>query len=115
MSNQKRGAYGEKLASIYLEQKGFTIMERNYRYKRAEVDIIAQKDNLLLFVEVKARTHEGYGFPEEAVGNKKATMIIMAADQYIYEKQWQHDIRFDIVSIDLSGESTISHFEDAFF
>lgn len=113
--NQERGDFGERLAATYLEQKGYAIVERNYRYRRAEIDIIAQKENLLLFVEVKARTNKHYGYPEEAVDNKKAAMIVMAADQYIYEKQWEFDIRFDIVSIDLRGKTSISHFEDAFF
>lgn len=113
--NQKRGNYGERLAATYLEQKGYAILERNYRYRRAEIDIIAQHGDSLIFIEVKARTHNSYGFPEEAVDNKKAAMIMMAADQYIYEKQWQSDIRFDIVSIDLNASNSITHFEDVFF
>lgn len=113
--NQKRGNYGERLAAAHLEQKGFAILEKNYRYKRAEIDIIAQKGNLLLFVEVKARTHNDYGFPEEAVDDRKAAMIMMAADQYIHEKQWQFDIRFDIISISLRENGAVHHFEDVFF
>ena len=112
---RKRGDLGENLAATYLEQKGFAILERNYRFRRAEIDIIAQKENLLLFVEVKARSNKQYGFPEEAVDDKKAAMIIMAADQYIHENQWQFDIRFDIISIDLIEKTAISHFEDVFF
>lgn len=113
--NKTRGEHGEALAAEYLKKKGYTILERNFRFKRAEVDIIAKKEKLLLFVEVKARTNEHFGFPEEAVDQKKAALIIMAANQYIYDKQWHDEIRFDIIAISLKEKTAIYHLEDAFY
>ncbi|MGK7389198.1 MAG: YraN family protein [Candidatus Cyclobacteriaceae bacterium M2_1C_046] len=111
------GKEGEKLAAEYMIGKGYEILEENFRYKRGEIDLIAQKDQLLVFVEVKARTNVGYGHPEESVDNKKAEMIIKTADQYLLEKDWQGLIRFDIISIYFRKTSSpdIMHFEDAFY
>lgn len=111
------GKEGEKLAAEYLQEKDYQIVEKNYRYKRGEIDLIVQKDNLLVFVEVKARTNAGYGHPEEAVNVKKEEMIIKTADQYLIEKNWQGLIRFDIISIFFGKASSpeVVHFEDAFY
>lgn len=113
--NKTRGNYGENLAAHFLENKGFTILERNFRFKRAEIDIIAKKEKLLLFVEVKARTNQNFGFPEEAVNEKKVGLIIMAANHYIHEKHWHGEIRFDIIAISLKGTVEVVHLEDAFY
>lgn len=114
-AKQARGKLGEKLAAAFLQQKGFTIVDMNYRYRRGEIDLIAQKENLLLFVEVKARSGKGgWGMPEEAVDSRKAAQIISCADAYIFEKDWQGEIRFDIIAVELGRETRITHFEDAF-
>lgn len=68
--HNETGKTGEKLAADWLE-KGFTILEKNWRHKRLEVDIIAEKDNLLHFIEVKSRSSQNYGLPEESVSLKK--------------------------------------------
>lgn len=109
------GRYGEALAARFLKEKGFLIIKRNYRYKKGEIDIIARKDNLLLFVEVKTRTTINYGYPEEAVSAKKAGLIIDAADYFIHKTSWNFNIRFDIISITIGSEARIKHFEDAFY
>ena len=110
------GILGENMAAEVLIQKGYLIRERNYRYKRSEIDIIAEKDGILVFIEVKTRKSIRFGFPEEFVSEKKAEMVITAAEQYIYETEWKKDIRFDIVSIVMNKNgSEIQHFEDAFF
>ena len=110
------GILGENMAAEVLIQKGYLIRERNYRYKRSEIDIIAEKDGILVFIEVKTRKSIRFGFPEEFVSEKKAEMVITAAEQYIYETEWKKDIRFDIVSIVMNENgSEIQHFEDAFF
>jgi|SRR5690606_28039192 len=114
-SNKIKGDLGEELASSYLNKLGFTIVERNYRYKRAEIDIIAIKDKLLVFFEVKTRNGIGYGYPEEAVNEKKAEMVIMAANNYILDTGWENDIRFDIISISMQDKQQITHFKDAFY
>ncbi len=115
MTQRDSGQQGEILAADYLEKKGYEIVTRNFRYKRAEIDIIAQKSSLLVFVEVKARSSNVYGHPEEFVDEKKASLIIEAADHYINMHQWEGLIRFDIVSVMLKPSVSIHHFEDAFY
>lgn len=109
------GQYGETLAQNYLQQQGYSILHTNYRYKRAEIDIIAHKSELLVFVEVKTRTTDTFGYPEEAVNSRKEKMLLDAAEAYILAKGWEHEIRFDIVSVTLNTPPTIVHFEDAFY
>lgn len=109
------GHKGEAIAIEYLQKQGFNILARNYRYKKAEVDIIAQKSNLLIFVEVKTRTSNRHGYPEEFVSQKKTDLFLLAAEEYIYHYNWQHDIRFDIISITASGPAVqVHHIQDAF-
>ncbi|WP_242926120.1 YraN family protein [Pontibacter vulgaris] len=109
------GLNGESMAAAYLQEKGYTILSRNYRYKRAEIDIIAEKPGLLVFVEVKTRTSDKFGFPEEAVTMKKQELILAAAEEFILQKGWEQDIRFDIISITLSNPPELHHIEDAFY
>ena len=111
-SNTEKGIASESLAAEYLINKGFEIRERNYRFKRGEIDIIALENNTLVFVEVKSRAVTYFGFPEEAVSNKKAALIIETAENYIYEKEWKGSIRFDIISI--TGKE-VMHLPDAFY
>ena len=113
--NKELGLQGEQLAADYLENKGFTILEMNYRHSRSEIDIIASKEDLLVFVEVKARTNTDYGLPENFVDDKKAEIIMKGADHYIDEINWTGNIRFDIISIVKNGEAELKHFEDAFY
>lgn len=118
MKSQKKetGKKGEELAVAYLLKKGFEILCRNYRFKRAEIDLICKKDQLLVFVEVKFRSNVAYGLPEDAVSNNQQEKIIEAAENYLFENQWESNIRFDILSVlYLNGKLEISHFEDAFY
>lgn len=107
------GQLGERLAANFLEKKGFEIVERNYRCGRAEIDLIARRENWLLFVEVKTRASTRYGHPEEFVDTGKMSRLYFAAEQYIYRINWQGHVRFDIVSVKLGRETEIAHFEDA--
>jgi len=107
------GARGEQLAADFLKTKGFEIVARNYRHRRAEIDLIAKRGNWLIFVEVKTRTSISYGYPEEFVDDQKARLIFQAAEEYIYSTDWQGHIRFDIVSVRMSLPPEIVHFEDA--
>lgn len=109
------GAKGEQMAANYLQSKEYSIVERNYRFKRAEIDLIVLKDECIVFVEVKTRSSNVYGHPEEAVNEKKARKIVEGAENYVQEKKWAGNIRFDIVAISLGAESEIRHFEDAFY
>jgi putative endonuclease len=113
---KKKGDYGEKLAAAALSEKGYRILVLNYRCGRNEIDIIAEKDGVLVFVEVKARKNSRFGFPEDFVDERKAELITTAAEHYILETGWKKDIRFDIVSILMGNDGhEIQHFEDAFY
>ncbi|HRI78544.1 MAG TPA: YraN family protein [Cyclobacteriaceae bacterium] len=112
----KKGDEGEEMAAQFLQQKGFEILERNYRFKKSEIDLIVRKDNWLVFVEVKLRSSTAFGFPEEFVDYHKKKMIFAGALNYMIENDWQGNVRYDIVAIHLSGtEPDIHHVEDAFY
>jgi len=112
----KRGEGGEQLAEALLEAKGYVIRERNYRYRRSEIDLIVQRDNWLVFVEVKTRTSDAFGFPEEFVDAKKKRKILEGADYYLYITDWKGNVRYDIVAINLEQqEPQLLHIEDAFY
>lgn len=110
------GVDGEKEAAEYLIGKGYEVVERNYRYLKAEVDLIVKKGNWLVFVEVKTRSTNAFGFPEEFVDKEKEENIFLAAEEYMYRVNWQGNVRYDIVSVLGTGfEREITHFEDAFY
>ena len=113
--NKELGQEGEQIAANYLQKKGWKIHEMNYRYSRSEIDVIASKNELLIFVEVKARTNIAFGLPEESVDEKKAQNIMKGAEHYIAEKDWKGNIRFDIISIVKKETMEIKHIEDAFY
>ncbi|WP_420147932.1 YraN family protein [Spirosoma sp.] len=114
--HNETGKQGEEEAVRFLCAKGFDIVTRNYRHQHAEIDLVAKKGKLLVFVEVKTRTNLSYGNPEEFVSYTKARLIMKAAEQYIFVHDWRHDIRFDIVAVTLAGsEFRVSHIEDAFY
>ncbi|MFH6983177.1 YraN family protein [Marinoscillum luteum] len=113
MDTKNKGKYGEDLAVSYLRKKGFEIVERNYRFRKGEIDLITLLNNeVLVFVEVKLRKGDAYGDPETFVSRKQERLIIQAAEDYIFAINWQKDIRFDIISI--TG-SRVEHIEDAFY
>jgi len=115
-SQHQLGKDAEHLAASYLQRKGFSIVARNYRYKRAEIDIIAQKGACLLFIEVKARTSNRFGYPEEFVFPAKQALLREAAENYIIAHDWNQAIRFDIIAVlQRNGKAQIMHFEDAFY
>lgn len=110
------GRLGEHLAVEYLGRKNYQIIERNWRFGRSEIDIIAIQGNILVFVEVKTRSYDHFGKPEEFVNSKKETMICDGAAAYMREKAYSWEFRFDIIAVLLTGEQPeIKHFEDAFF
>jgi putative endonuclease len=110
----KTGQMGENLAADFLIAQGFEIVARNYRYKHAEIDLIVKKGNWLIFVEVKTRTSTHFGEPEAFVDEKKSRKILEGAEEYVHATNWQGNIRFDIISVTLSHEPKVEHFEDAF-
>jgi putative endonuclease len=109
------GKKGEDLALQYLRKKGFTLLERNWRFRHKEVDIIAADGRDLVFVEVKTRSNEWFGTPEEAVDDKKQRYLMDAAEAYIRANNIDTNIRFDVVSIILKpGYQSIDRIEEAF-
>ncbi len=110
------GKIGEDLAVAYLQDKGYQILERNWRSGHKEIDIIAlNDDDVLIIVEVKTRKSDDFGEPDIAVGITKQRMLIWAADAYVRYKNLDVDVRFDIISIVISdAEPEIEHIEDAF-
>ena len=114
MDNKIKGKFGEDVAISHLEKSGYEILERNYRHKRGEIDIIALFENkLLVFVEVKLRSRIDFGQPEDFVTNVQKNLIINGAEDYVFAINWNKDIRFDIITVGLEGE--VEHFEDAFY
>ena len=109
------GKEGEKLAVDFLLKNNYKILEKNYRYLKAEVDIIAQKGPILAAIEVKTRTTNYYGNPEEFVNPKKIKLLISAIDNYVIERDIDVEVRFDIIAIITNNKETkIEHLEDAF-
>lgn len=110
------GQEGERIAAEYLINKNYTIIARNYRIGKAEIDLIAQNENRRIFIEVKTRTSAKYGSPDEFITHQKERMIIDAANHWMMENSWEGEFQFDIISIILSeGDPEIQHFPDAFF
>ena len=98
-SKKAYGKFGEDTASHYLTLRFYKILERNYRKRNAEVDIIAQKGKTLCFVEVKTRSNDKFGTPGEAVDFKKQQKIILGAQNYLAQTNWQGEVRFDVAEV----------------
>ena len=111
------GIRGEEIAIELLKKKGYKILERNWRYKKAEIDIICKKDDILIFVEVKTRSTMKYGMPEDFVSKSKRKLMFGAANAYMEKINHFWEIRFDVISILMNKlyPPKIVHFEDAFF
>jgi putative endonuclease len=116
-SHNDTGNKGEAIAKKHLEDNGYQILEVNWRYRRAEVDLIAFKDSTLIFAEVKTRTGNSYGEPEDFVTYAKQGLMTLAAEEYIYKTSHNDEIRFDIISIlfDKFDHYNLNHIEDAFW
>jgi len=110
------GKLGEQLASDFLVQKGYALLYKNYRYLKAEIDIIAQRENTLAIVEVKSRSSDYLEEIAETVNKKKIGLLVSAADHYVIENDLDVEVRFDIITILKKGKGfQIEHLEDAFF
>lgn len=114
--HNKLGEKGEQLAADYLLQHGYVIEERNYRFQKAEVDIIARKGDILAVVEVKTRSTADFGNPQDFVKPKQIQRLVEAVDHYVNENQLDVEVRFDIIAIVRQGNSfQIEHLMDAFY
>lgn len=114
--HNKLGKLGEKEAVEFLKKNHFEILELNWRWQKAEVDIIARKDSTIIFVEVKTRSTSFFGNPEEQVTRKKQMLLADAADHFINFHNLSQPVRFDIISI-VTEKNTIAirHIENAFY
>lgn len=116
-STRKKGSAAENLAAAYLESKGWIVLDQNYFFERAEVDIIAYDQACIVFVEVKSRSGTQFGHPEDFIDPKKEKNIYKAAEAWMYERKMEGSpARFDVISIVQKGNGApdIKHFEDAF-
>ncbi|MDR2222383.1 MAG: YraN family protein [Flavobacteriaceae bacterium] len=114
--NHELGKEGELAAAQFLEEAGYKILERNWRYKKAEADIIALKDNVLVIAEVKTRSSLYFGLPQDFVTKKKISLLITLANAYVEERQLTNEIRFDILSLfSNKGTIEIEHIPNAFY
>lgn len=115
--HNKIGEKGEQIAADYLLNKGYIIVYRNWRSGRKEVDIIAEKDGMLVIAEIKTRSRQDIAFPEEFVNKRKQQHLKTAADAFMMAHPQYRDIRFDIVSVIMAGDEVkeIVHFEEAFY
>lgn len=110
------GRKGEELAAEHLLHNGYDILERNYTFDKAEIDIIAKKDDTLAVVEVKARSSIDFGNPQDAVNSKKIQRLVKVIDHYIVTNNLDTEVRFDIIAITKNGKNhTLEHLEDAFY
>lgn len=115
-SHNELGKKGEDAAVEFLKAKQHEILARNFRFHKAEVDIISKAGNIVVFTEVKTRSSEKFGYPEEFVDKKKIRLMKEAAEEFMYQNNFQNEIRFDIISVtNEKGELKIHHIEDAFF
>lgn len=110
------GKLGEDLAADFLQKEGYDIVERNWIFQKAEVDIIAKKENVLAIVEVKTRSSIDFGDPQDFVNPKKIKLLVKAVDEYVNRNELDFTLRFDIIAI--SKDATIykiEHLQDAFY
>lgn len=110
------GKLGEELAVEYLQKDGYTILATNWIFQKAEVDIIAQKENVLAVIEVKTRSSLEFGLPQDFVKPKKIQLLTKAIDAYVNQENLDLNVRFDIIAIHKEGKSfVIEHLIDAFY
>ena len=114
-THNELGKKGEELAVDFLQKKGYQILERNWRFKKAEIDVIALKNDVLAIIEVKTRSTAYFGNPQDFVNEKKIQLLVEAVNEYVISKDLDVEVRFDIVAIlKTNNNFSIEHLEDAF-
>ena len=112
MHSRDIGALGEKIAAEYLTGLGYVIRERNFRLREGEIDIVAEKDDFLVFIEVRTRTSNSYGTPEESVTTQKKERLIALAEAYIEDREdLPSSWRIDVVAIELGPKRKVARLE----
>jgi putative endonuclease len=110
------GKLGEEMAVEFLQKNGYEILETNWTFQKAEVDIIAQKDNILAIVEVKTRSSLDFGLPQDFVKPKKIQLLVKAVNEYVISNDLDVEVRFDIIAVHKEGKKfELEHILDAFY
>ena len=110
------GNLGEELAIEFLQKNGYTILEANWTFQKAEIDIIALKESCLAVVEVKTRSSIDLGLPQDFVNTKKMQLLVKAANEYVVQNDLDVNVRFDIIAIHkYNNQFNIEHIEEAFY
>ena len=110
------GTLGEELAVEFLEKNGYKILETNWTFQKAEVDMIATKDTVLAVIEVKTRSSIEFGLPQDFVKPKKIQLLVKAINEYVISNDLDLEVRFDIIAIQKENKGfLIEHIEDAFY
>lgn len=110
------GKLGEELSVAFLQKNGYTILETNWVFQKAEIDIIAQKEKVLVIIEVKTRSSIDFGSPQDFVKPAKIQLLVKAVNEYVISNDLDLEIRFDIIAVHKEGkEFKIEHLEDAFY
>ena len=115
--NITTGKMGEDMACSFLQKNEYHIFERNFKCRIGEIDIVAKKDNSVVFVEVKTRNGDMFGMPCEAVNHKKRRKIVNSAAYYmmLHREYGKYDVRFDVIEVLISGKNAkINHIKNAF-
>ena len=109
-SHNNLGKYGEELARLYLQERTFIVLHCNWKHSYYEIDIIASKENVLHFIEVKTRRSSHFGMPEESVDTKKLEKLMNAAEEYLYlHPEWKQ-VQYDVLSISIGGDNKAAFF-----
>ncbi len=120
------GKLGEELAVQFLQKEGYEILETNWTFQKAEIDIIAKTENTLAIIEVKTRSSLDFGLPQDFVKPKKIQLLVKAVNEYVVSKDLDIEVRFDIIAITASVQPSVSgyktdksfeieHLKDAFY
>lgn len=110
------GQKGEELALRYLQQKGYRILDRNFRCRLGEIDLVARDGDCLVFVEVRTRSSSKYGLPQESITTAKKKKLRRLAQFFLASGQYEGlNVRFDVVAVDFTGGVDLTHIEDAFY
>jgi len=115
-SHNDLGILGENIATNYLLKHGYRVLERNFVFQKAEIDIIARKANIIAIVEVKTRNSDFFGDPQSFVTASKIKLLIKAANEYVLTNDIDLEVRFDIIAIlKNQHQESVEHIENAFY
>ena len=115
-AHNELGKLGEELAVDFLKKEGYTILATNWIFQKAEIDILAQKEDILAVVEVKTRSSIEFGLPQDFVKPKKIQLLVKAVNEYVIQNDLDVEVRFDIVAIHKEkSDFVIEHIEEAFY